>query len=95
MRGCDGEGEGGSGGGGGRADGEFSEVVDVHGDGIYWCAGVWGELWSAGAWEGGAEYIRVLEAALVGNGVGADLPWVRAVGAQLPVRALQDSTTPS
>ncbi|KAF4304590.1 cytochrome p450 [Botryosphaeria dothidea] len=37
------------------------------------------------------EYIRVLEAALVGNGVGAELPWVRAIGARVPVRALREA----
>ncbi|KAL0254660.1 hypothetical protein SLS55_010140 [Diplodia seriata] len=37
------------------------------------------------------EYIRVLEAALVGNGVGAELPWVRAIGSRMPVRALREA----
>ncbi|KAH7041947.1 sterigmatocystin biosynthesis P450 monooxygenase [Macrophomina phaseolina] len=37
------------------------------------------------------EYIRVLEAALVGNGVGAELPWVRAIVARVPVRALREA----
>ncbi|GME57856.1 cytochrome p450 [Neofusicoccum parvum] len=37
------------------------------------------------------EYIRVLEAALVGNGIGAELPWVRWLGARVPVRALREA----
>ncbi|KAF2140680.1 uncharacterized protein K452DRAFT_335018 [Aplosporella prunicola CBS 121167] len=37
------------------------------------------------------EYIRVLEAALVGNGIGAELPWLRAILARLPIRALREA----
>ena len=37
------------------------------------------------------EYVRVLEAALVGNGVGAELPWVRKIGARLPLRKAKEA----
>lgn len=37
------------------------------------------------------EYIRVLDAALIGNGVGAELPWLRAIGARLPIRVLKEA----
>ncbi|GAB7356749.1 hypothetical protein MBLNU459_g7651t1 [Dothideomycetes sp. NU459] len=37
------------------------------------------------------EYIRVLEAALVGNGIGAEMPWLRAIGARMPVRVLKEA----
>lgn len=36
------------------------------------------------------EYIRILELALIGNGIGAEHPWVRAVLARLPVKALKE-----
>lgn len=37
------------------------------------------------------EYIRVLEAALIGNGVGAELPWIRALGARIPIRVFKEA----
>ncbi|TKX24995.1 sterigmatocystin biosynthesis monooxygenase-like protein 2 [Elsinoe australis] len=37
------------------------------------------------------EYIRVLEAALKGNGVGAEMPWVRSIGARVPVKKLREA----
>lgn len=37
------------------------------------------------------EYIRVLEASLVGGGVGAELPWARAVLSRLPIRPLKEA----
>jgi len=37
------------------------------------------------------EYIRVLEAALKGNGVGAEMPWLRTVLARLPIKKVQEA----
>ncbi|KAF4550555.1 Cytochrome P450-like protein 76 [Elsinoe fawcettii] len=37
------------------------------------------------------EYIRVLEAALKGNGIGAEMPWLRSIGARLPFRPLKEA----
>lgn len=37
------------------------------------------------------EYIRVMEAALVGNGVGAELPWLRAILSWLPVTKVKEA----
>ncbi|KAI7338186.1 cytochrome P450 monooxygenase-like protein [Hortaea werneckii] len=37
------------------------------------------------------EYIRVLELALVGNGIGAELPWLRAILARIPAKPLQET----
>ncbi|KAF2221632.1 cytochrome P450 monooxygenase-like protein [Elsinoe ampelina] len=37
------------------------------------------------------EYIRVLEAALKGNGIGAEMPWIRSIGSRLPIRALREA----
>ncbi|KAF2766381.1 cytochrome P450 [Teratosphaeria nubilosa] len=37
------------------------------------------------------EYIRVLEAAVKGNGMGAELPWLRAILARIPAKALQEA----
>ena len=37
------------------------------------------------------EYIRVLELALVGNGIGAELPWLRAILARIPIKPLQET----
>lgn len=38
-----------------------------------------------------SEYIRVLEAALIGNGIGAEMPWLRAIGARMPFRVLKEA----
>lgn len=35
------------------------------------------------------EYIRMLQTALMGGGIGAELPWVRAVGRSLPMQSAQ------
>ncbi|KAL1305752.1 hypothetical protein AAFC00_007333 [Neodothiora populina] len=37
------------------------------------------------------EYIRVLEAALIGNGIGAEMPWLRAICARLPLKPLKEA----
>ncbi|THV73711.1 cytochrome P450 monooxygenase-like protein [Aureobasidium pullulans] len=37
------------------------------------------------------EYIRVLEAALIGNGIGAEMPWLRAVGSRIPFKPLKEA----
>lgn len=37
------------------------------------------------------EYIRVLEAGLIGNGIGAELPWLRAIRARVLVKPLQEA----
>lgn len=37
------------------------------------------------------EYIRVLESALIGNGIGAEMPWLRAIGARIPFKPLKEA----
>lgn len=37
------------------------------------------------------EYMRVLELALIGNGVGAEMPWLRAIGSRLPFKPLKEA----
>lgn len=37
------------------------------------------------------KYIRVLERALIGNGIGAEMPWLRAIGARLPFKPLKEA----
>ncbi|KAF2719188.1 cytochrome P450 [Polychaeton citri CBS 116435] len=37
-----------------------------------------------------SEYIRILELALVGNGIGAEHPWMRAVLSRLPIKPLKE-----
>ena len=37
------------------------------------------------------EYIRVLQAALKGGGIGAELPWIRAILKFVPLKALQET----
>lgn len=37
------------------------------------------------------EYMRVLELALIGNGVGAEMPWLRAIGSRLPFKPLREA----
>jgi cytochrome P450 len=37
------------------------------------------------------EYIRVLEAALIGNGIGAEMPWLRAIGSRIPFKPLKEA----
>lgn len=36
-------------------------------------------------------YMRILDAALVGNGIGAELPWLRAILARIPAKPLQEA----
>ena len=37
------------------------------------------------------EYIRVLEAGLIGNGIGAELPWLRTILSRIPAKPLQEA----
>jgi len=37
------------------------------------------------------EYIRVLEAGLIGNGIGAEMPWLREILSRVPAKPLQEA----
>jgi cytochrome P450 len=37
------------------------------------------------------DYIRILELALIGNGIGAELPLVRAIGRMIPAKVMQQA----